>query len=132
MATEYEKQKEFKAETDSSERDASHLPAYNRTEEFYDDGVETSKWTRMGITPSSFKRRTLADKNNQLNRTLRSRHLTMIAIGGSIGAGFFVASGNALRTGGPGSLIICFAIIGIMMCKFRQKKFRDKELIRGV
>lgn len=117
MAAEYEK-KEFKAETDSSEHNASHIPAYNHNEEYYDDGVETSRWTRMGVTPSSFKRRTLADKNNQLNRSLKSRHLHMIAIGGSIGAGFFVASGNALRTGGPGSLLICFAIIGIMMCKF--------------
>lgn len=38
-------------------------------------------WTRMGCTPESFKRRTLEDKNNQLNQTLRSRHMHMIAIG---------------------------------------------------
>lgn len=38
-------------------------------------------WTRMGCTPESFKRRTLADKNNQLNQTLRTRHMHMIAIG---------------------------------------------------
>lgn len=40
-----------------------------------------SFWTRMGCTPESFKRRTLQDKNNQLNQTLRSRHMHMIAIG---------------------------------------------------
>lgn len=38
-------------------------------------------WTRMGCTPESFKRRSLEDKNNQLNQTLRSRHMHMIAIG---------------------------------------------------
>lgn len=38
-------------------------------------------WTRMGCTPDSFKPRTLEDKHNQLNQTLRSRHMHMIAIG---------------------------------------------------
>lgn len=38
-------------------------------------------WTRMGCTPDSFRPRTLADKHNQLNQTLRSRHMHMIAIG---------------------------------------------------
>ncbi|KAK3067854.1 Amino-acid permease inda1 [Teratosphaeriaceae sp. CCFEE 6253] len=71
--------------------------------------------TRLGLTPESFRQRTLADKNNQLNKTLKSRHLNMIAIGGSIGAGLFVGSGGALSTGGPGALLIGYGIIGIMM-----------------
>lgn len=62
--------------------------------------------TRLGLTAESFKQRTLDDKHNQLNKTLKSRHLNMIAIGGSIGAGFFVGSGSALATGGPGALLI--------------------------
>ena len=37
-------------------------------------------WTRMGCTPESFKRRTLQDKHNQLNQTLKTRHLHMIAV----------------------------------------------------
>lgn len=44
-----------------------------------------SIWTRLGVTPESFKQRTSADKTNQVNQSLRSRHLHMIAIGGSIG-----------------------------------------------
>jgi amino acid transporter len=39
----------------------------------------------------------------------------MIAIGGSIGAGFFVGSGGALSRGGPGTLFIDFLIMGIMI-----------------
>lgn len=71
--------------------------------------------TRLGLTKESFQRRTLDDKHNQLNKTLKTRHLNMIAIGGSIGAGLFVGSGGALATGGPAALLIDFSIIGIMM-----------------
>jgi yeast amino acid transporter len=46
---------------------------------------------------------------------MKPRHLNMIAIGGSIGAGFFVGSGSALTSGGPASLFICFLISGVMI-----------------
>lgn len=35
--------------------------------------------------------------------------------GGSIEAGLFVGSGGALRTGGPASLLLGFAIVGVML-----------------
>jgi amino acid transporter len=76
---------------------------------------EGSRWERAGVTLSSFKRRRLADEHNQLNQTMKMRHLHMIAIGGSIGAGLFVGSGGALATGGPASLLLDFGIIGIMI-----------------
>ena len=87
------------------------------------DGMYTERpslLTRMGVSPESFKKRTLADKHNQLNKTLKTRHLHMIAIGGSIGAGLFVGSGSALSNGGPASVVICFVIIGIVsLCSGR-------------
>lgn len=82
-------------------------------------GARPGFWTRMGLTGESFKRRTISDKHNQLNKTMKARHLNMIAIGGSIGAGLFVGSGSALATGGPAALVICFSIMGVV-CRPRK------------
>ncbi|RYG93565.1 amino acid permease [archaeon] len=46
---------------------------------------------------------------------MKPRHLQMIAVGGSIGTGLFVGSGKALATGGPGALLICFMLVGVMI-----------------
>jgi len=73
-------------------------------------------WTRNGLNLRSFQMRDMGESSiDSLDRTMKKRHMHMIAIGGSIGAGFFVGSGNALRTGGPATLLIDFAIIGVMM-----------------
>lgn len=50
-----------------------------------------------------------------LARKLKGRHLQMIAIGGSIGTGLFVASGRALQLGGPASVLIAYSFIGAML-----------------
>ncbi|WP_370519544.1 amino acid permease [Listeria sp. PSOL-1] len=39
----------------------------------------------------------------------------MIAIGGSIGTGLFLASGNAIHTAGPGGAIVAYIAIGMMV-----------------
>ncbi|KAH6971828.1 amino acid permease-domain-containing protein [Ilyonectria sp. MPI-CAGE-AT-0026] len=71
--------------------------------------------TRNGLNLNSFKRRDYGHGLVEMDRKMKPRHLHMIAIGGSIGAGFFVGSGGALYKGGPGSLFVDFMIIGIMM-----------------
>jgi lysine-specific permease len=50
-----------------------------------------------------------------LRRTLRARHLTMIAIGGSIGTGLFVASGATIAQAGPGGALVAYILIGAMV-----------------
>jgi len=54
--------------------------------------------------------------DHKLARKLQGRHMQMIAIGGSIGAGLFVGSGGALSTGGPASVLLGFMIVGAMLC----------------
>ncbi|GMM27538.1 S-methylmethionine permease [Martiniozyma asiatica (nom. inval.)] len=47
--------------------------------------------------------------------SLKKRHVQMIAMAGSIGTGLFVGTGVALSNGGPGSLMIAYAIVGVMI-----------------
>ncbi len=50
-----------------------------------------------------------------LQRALKPRHLNMIAIGGSIGTGLFVASGATVASAGPGGALLAYALIGVMV-----------------
>ncbi len=56
----------------------------------------------------------------ELKRGLASRHLTMIAIGGAIGTGLFVASGSTIAEAGPGGALLAYGLIGIMVLLLMQ------------
>ncbi|MGE6917239.1 amino acid permease [Achromobacter kerstersii] len=58
---------------------------------------------------------TKAQAPSELRRTLSARHLTMIAVGGSIGTGLFVASGATIAKAGPGGALLGYVLIGIMV-----------------
>ncbi|KAL9946153.1 hypothetical protein ACHAQF_003985 [Verticillium nonalfalfae] len=71
--------------------------------------------TRSGLNLKSFQKRDYGRGIVELDRAMKGRHLHMIAIGGSIGAGFFVGSGGALASGGPASVLLGFMIVGVMI-----------------
>ena len=54
-------------------------------------------------------------QTQQLQRKLGARHLNMIAIGGSIGTGLFLASGATIASAGPGGALLAYALIGVMI-----------------
>src|SRR5690625_6180920 len=63
------------------------------------------KWFAMSCTSS-------ADTQRQLRRDLKYRHLAMIAIGGSIGTGLFVASGATIADAGQiGRAHVCIPVM---------------------
>lgn len=111
--------KELAPEASTGKEVGTILPAYSQEPGSKDVAVgfmrdKEDLFTRLGLNFRSFQRR---DDNgsHELERTMRSRHLNMIAIGGSIGAGFFVGSGQALANGGPASVLLGFLIIGVML-----------------
>ena len=50
----------------------------------------------------------------ELSRSLRPRHVTMISLGGIIGAGLFVGSSVAIAATGP-MVIVTYALTGLMV-----------------
>jgi L-asparagine transporter-like permease len=55
-----------------------------------------------------------AEAAPRLGQSLRSRHVTMITIGGIIGAGLFVGSSASIATTGP-AIILSYALAGAVM-----------------
>ncbi|WP_270567042.1 amino acid permease [Enterococcus lactis] len=53
-------------------------------------------------------------EDKKLKKQLSSRHITMLALGGAIGAGLFKGSGEAIGIAGP-SVLIAFLIGGIIL-----------------
>ncbi|WP_326723097.1 amino acid permease [Streptomyces sp. NBC_00243] len=54
------------------------------------------------------------DTDASLSHGLKQRHLSMIALGGVIGAGLFVGSGAGIAAAGP-SIVIAYAVSGLLV-----------------
>lgn len=57
---------------------------------------------------------TIAPSEEALARGLQDRHVQFIAIGGAIGAGLFLGSGQAIHIAGPG-LLVDYAVGGVVV-----------------
>lgn len=53
-------------------------------------------------------------ENNKLQKQMTSRHITMLALGGAIGAGLFKGSGEAIGIAGP-SVLLAFLLGGLVL-----------------
>lgn len=53
-------------------------------------------------------------QTDQLAQSLRTRHVVMIALGGVIGAGFFIGCSAALSMGGP-AVIVSYVLAGLLV-----------------
>jgi lysine-specific permease len=57
----------------------------------------------------------IKENDAKLKRELKPRHMNMIAIGGAIGTGLFVALGYNITAAGPGGALAAYAIMGILV-----------------
>lgn len=55
-----------------------------------------------------------------LKRNLRARHVSMMALGGAIGTGLFLASGEAVSQAGPGGSLAAYALMGVLVLAVMQ------------
>ncbi|KAH7243631.1 amino acid permease-domain-containing protein [Fusarium redolens] len=95
-----------------ADENAPTKEAFTATGEEYE---QDDFMTRTGLNAKSFTRKHYGLGLVELDRKMKPRHLQMVAIGGSIGAGFFVGSGSALSKGGPATLFIDFFLVGVMV-----------------
>ncbi|KAH8833774.1 APC amino acid permease [Flagelloscypha sp. PMI_526] len=103
------------------------------------DPSQESKWTRLGLSWESFKRApgttgglAVSGQDNlddleklmmdapMLQQKIKPRHLTMIAVAGSVGTGLFVGTGSALAAGGPIGLLIAYLLVGVLLINVTQ------------
>ncbi|GMA50684.1 amino acid permease [Alicyclobacillus contaminans] len=57
----------------------------------------------------------IVQKESQLKRDMRSRHMFMISIGGVIGTGLFLSSGYTVNQAGPGGAVLAYVLGGILV-----------------
>jgi yeast amino acid transporter len=73
----------------------------------------------LRATPVDTEKGTMADMSlrddSGLHRSLKARHLSMIALGGALGSGLLITTGTALEKGGPAALLITYCIIGMVV-----------------
>ena len=51
----------------------------------------------------------------RLQRNLNKRQIIMVAIGGSIGTGVFIASGSTIASAGPAGALIGYLIVSLLV-----------------
>ncbi|KAJ1018483.1 hypothetical protein NDA18_006634 [Ustilago nuda] len=69
-------------------------------------------------TPNSALERLGMDEHSPdgtVQRNLKQRHISMIALGGTIGTGLFVGLGGSLSNAGPVSTLIAYMIMGVVV-----------------
>ncbi|KAK3307351.1 amino acid permease-domain-containing protein [Chaetomium strumarium] len=80
-------------------------PLHHHNAEFEDDD-EQEEDTNLPTTI----------EETHLRRALAQRHLSMMAIAGSIGTGLFLGLGGAVQRGGPLGALLGYAAVGLVVC----------------
>ena len=76
------------------------------------------------------KRDMVDEQHNRLDHTLKSRHVSMIAIGGIIGAGLFVGSSTSISQVGP-AVIVSYALAGLVILMVMRMLSEMASLLPG-
>lgn len=99
------------------ETEQSYDKSFKGRMERFKDSFRRFDDKELGLDPNltEVEKAAIITANSPLSRSLKSRHLQMIAIGGAIGTGLFIGSGKVLKNGGPASVLIAYFLIGGMI-----------------
>ncbi|ORY04925.1 hypothetical protein K493DRAFT_296752 [Basidiobolus meristosporus CBS 931.73] len=81
------------------------------TDKVPSQGDDAEKYHSLGKSIEDVEHK----RKDTLKRALTARQIQMIAIGGTIGTGLFLGTGKSLTTGGPASMLIAYAIVGVIV-----------------
>lgn len=93
-----------------SDSDVEKTTHYNDAKNF--DGVDHGRG-EVGIVTDH-------GADSELQRRLSTRHITMIALGSSIGMGLWLGSGKSLASGGPAGIFVGYLLSGSMIWSVSQ------------
>lgn len=67
------------------------------------------------VPPSRIEEFDLVVEDTQVKRGLKQRHVSMIALGGTIGTGLFIGTGSALGNAGPAGALIAYCFMATVV-----------------
>lgn len=74
--------------------------------------IENAPGRKRALSGGASNEEITTGSGGQLERKISIRQMVFMAMGSSIGAGLLVSSGAALKSGGPASLVLTFALVG--------------------
>ncbi|KAL5494696.1 hypothetical protein ACEPAI_157 [Sanghuangporus weigelae] len=77
-----------------------------------DLGLESAKLSDAMHSQGSISSEGLISQRYKLQRQLKTRHVSMISIGGVIGTGLFLGTATGLANGGPLGLLLSYCVVG--------------------
>ncbi|KAK4700770.1 hypothetical protein P7C70_g5470, partial [Phenoliferia sp. Uapishka_3] len=90
-------------------------PDIEKAESNEKDAPSTSAEGHGAEVQQSKTKRLFGTKEHTTVRGMKSRHLTFIAIGGTIGTGLFLSAGTSVATAGAGGALVSYAIVGLFV-----------------
>lgn len=80
-----------------------------------ENGVPYARRKSSVVNPDVLNGEIYDTRYETTQRGLKSRHAQMIALGGTIGTGLFVGSGQTLARGGPAFILGCYILMAFLI-----------------
>lgn len=77
--------------------------------------IESEQSTESKEHRAPLWRRILGDGHKETQKTLKPRHISFLALGGSIGTGLFFSTGATVAQAGPGGALVIYGITAVFV-----------------